>query len=287
LGRAFGRGAIDCVVESLPLRALFERADPGRELTAVVIDDESSPDSPLERDEFELPLNAADAVRIFPLDTERLLGLALARGDLSGRPKTFSGRSSMSTMAAMFRPVPLACRRSTHVLDQILCGGTMPVSFSDLQLVCEFVSSGGMGENEAYLDRQSGKIYWHSEFGGNDEELPDDIDDQKYISIPDKREFDLASLWPWISLVSSCPMTTTKFATSSAEEVLIAYIRSCWCGGTPSNGGTISRTNPRRRLCRSGARRTGSTSAGPEVTLLLSTGGVDERIRPSPCSVAH
>src|SRR6201981_3077323 len=87
--------------------------------------------------------------------------------------------------------VPLACRRSIHVLDQILRGGTMPVSFSDLQLACEFVSSGDMGENEAYLDRQSGKIYWHSEFGDNDEELPDDIDDEKYISIPDKRELDL------------------------------------------------------------------------------------------------
>ena len=67
----------------------------------------------------------------------------------------------------------------------------MPVSFSDLQLAFEFVSSGGMGENEAYLDRQSGKIYWHSGFGDNDEELPDDIDDEKYISIPDKRELDL------------------------------------------------------------------------------------------------
>ena len=67
----------------------------------------------------------------------------------------------------------------------------MPVSFSELQLAFEFVSSGGMGENEAYLDRQSGKIYWHSEFGDNDEELPDDIGDEKYISIPGKRELDL------------------------------------------------------------------------------------------------
>jgi hypothetical protein len=67
----------------------------------------------------------------------------------------------------------------------------MPVSFMDLQLAFEFVSSGGMGENEAYLDRQLGKIYWHSEFGDNDEELPDDIDDNKYILIPDKRELDL------------------------------------------------------------------------------------------------
>jgi hypothetical protein len=47
----------------------------------------------------------------------------------------------------------------------------MAVSFSDLQLAFEFVSSGGMGENEAYLDRRSGKIYWHSEFGENDEEF--------------------------------------------------------------------------------------------------------------------
>src|SRR5215472_1967502 len=43
-----------------------------------------------------------------------------------------------------------------------------------------------------------------------------------------------------------------------------------------SNGGTISRTTPRRQLCGSGARRTGSPSARPEVTVLLSTGGVDE-----------
>src|SRR5262249_7331638 len=50
----------------------------------------------------------------------------------------------------------------------------MPVSFSDLQLAFEFVSGGGMGENEAYLDRQSGKIYRHSEFDDNDEELPGD-----------------------------------------------------------------------------------------------------------------
>ena len=67
----------------------------------------------------------------------------------------------------------------------------MAVSFSDLQLAFEFVSSGGMGENEAYLDRQSGKVYWHSEFGENDEELPDDIDNEKYIAIPNRRELDL------------------------------------------------------------------------------------------------
>src|SRR3984893_14915622 len=39
--------------------------------------------------------------------------------------------------------------------------------------------------------RQSGKIYWHSEFGENDEEWPDDIDNEKYIAIPGRRELDL------------------------------------------------------------------------------------------------
>ena len=42
-----------------------------------------------------------------------------------------------------------------------------------------------------YLDRESGKIYWRSEFGDSDEELPDDIDDKRYILIPDMRELDL------------------------------------------------------------------------------------------------
>ena len=122
----------------------------------------------------------------------------------------------------------------------------MVVSFSDLQLAFEFVSSGGMGENEAYLDRRSGKIYWHSEVGDNDEELPDDIDDKKYIFIPDKRELDLGKpLWSWISLVSSYPTTATKFATSSAEQVLTTDIRICCCGGAASNGGAISRASPR------------------------------------------
>ena len=80
---------------------------------------------------------------------------------------------------------PFPCRRSDTVRWHVA------VSFSDLQLAFEFVSSGGMGENEAYLDRRSGKIYWHSEFGDNDEELPDDIDNEKYIAIPDRRELDL------------------------------------------------------------------------------------------------
>src|SRR5262249_1604226 len=73
-----------------------------------------------------------------------------------------------------------------------------------------------------------------------------------------------------------CPSITTKFATSSAEEVLTADIRICRCGGAPSNAGTISRTSPRRGLFGGGARRTGAKSARPEFTPLLSNADLDE-----------
>ena len=174
-----------------------------------------------------------------------------------------SSRPSQSALTGDVPGGPNGMRAPFHVVDQILRGGTMAVSFSDLQLAVEFVSSGGMGENEAYLDRRSGKIYWHSEFGENDEELPDDIDDEKYISIPDKRELDLGK--PLVLDFAREFLPDDYDEVRPAEEVLTADIRSCWCDGAPSNGGTISRTNPRRQLCGSGARRTGSTSAGPEV----------------------
>ena len=68
----------------------------------------------------------------------------------------------------------------------------MPVSFNDILEAFEFVSAGGMGEHQAFLCRQSGKVYWHSELCEDLEELPDDIDDsEKYVPIPDKRELDL------------------------------------------------------------------------------------------------
>ena len=74
----------------------------------------------------------------------------------------------------------------------------MPVSFSDLLDAFEFASMGGTGEHQAFVCKQSGKIYWHSEFSDldegldDDDKLPDDIEDsEKYVAIPDKRDLDL------------------------------------------------------------------------------------------------
>src|SRR5262245_33540819 len=124
----------------------------------------------------------------------------------------------------------------------------MAVSFSDLRLAFEFVSSGGIGENEAYLDRQSGKIYWHSEFGDNENALPDDIDDEKYIAIPDKRELDLGK-----PLVLDF---AREFLTDDYDEVRRIFsrrgayrrYRDLLVRRGASNGGTISRTSPKRQL---------------------------------------
>jgi hypothetical protein len=68
----------------------------------------------------------------------------------------------------------------------------MPVSLKDIREAFEFVGFGGGSEHQAFLCRQSGKVYWHSELSDDLDELPDDIDDsEKFLPIPDKRELDL------------------------------------------------------------------------------------------------
>jgi hypothetical protein len=73
-----------------------------------------------------------------------------------------------------------------------ICDTPMPVSWKDLILAFEFVGASNTGEHQAFLCKQTGKIYWHSDSSDELDELPDDIDDdEKYVQIPDKREFDL------------------------------------------------------------------------------------------------
>jgi hypothetical protein len=68
----------------------------------------------------------------------------------------------------------------------------MPVSFKDILGAFEFVCASDTGEHQAFLCKQSGRLYWHSELLDDLDELPDDIDhSEKYVQIPDKRELDL------------------------------------------------------------------------------------------------
>ena len=71
-------------------------------------------------------------------------------------------------------------------------GMAMPVSFTELSDAVDFVSAGHNEENRAYLCKESGKIYCHSDFVPDLDELPDDIEDgEKYLRIPDQRSLDL------------------------------------------------------------------------------------------------
>ena len=64
------------------------------------------------------------------------------------------------------------------------------ISLDDLQMALEFVSSGEMSGSSAYIDRESGDIYFVSDF--SDAEYPDDIDENdRYLPVPHKRELGL------------------------------------------------------------------------------------------------
>lgn len=67
----------------------------------------------------------------------------------------------------------------------------MAIEFKDILEAFEFVSFGQIYECRAFLNKETGSIHFHSEFGDYDEELPEDIDDEKYIAIPHKIELGL------------------------------------------------------------------------------------------------
>lgn len=70
----------------------------------------------------------------------------------------------------------------------------MRVSLKEIREAFEFVSAGGGDEHQAFLCKQSGKLYWHSELCDDLDILPDDIDDnEKFLQIPDKKELDLGN----------------------------------------------------------------------------------------------
>ena len=67
----------------------------------------------------------------------------------------------------------------------------MRASLKDLQEAFEFVSAAA-GEHQAYLCKQSGKLYYHSDLCDGLDVLPGDIDDtDKFLQVPDKKEVDL------------------------------------------------------------------------------------------------
>ena len=68
----------------------------------------------------------------------------------------------------------------------------MKHNFDEIEHAFFYVSSGSKFENEAVINRETGQIYYISGFGDTDE-VPEDIEDDKYVSIPHKNDMDLGS----------------------------------------------------------------------------------------------
>jgi hypothetical protein len=89
----------------------------------------------------------------------------------------------------------LSCSKLEQREQRPPSASSMPVNFDELELALDLVSSDGLYIHEAFVCRQTGKIYWRSEGSDLDEledELPDDIEDEtKYALLPTKRDFDL------------------------------------------------------------------------------------------------
>ena len=68
----------------------------------------------------------------------------------------------------------------------------MPVAFSELLLAFEFISSGPVFGNSAWVNRETGTVHWRSDEDPELSEAPEDIDDdEKYVELPGPRDFDL------------------------------------------------------------------------------------------------
>ena len=67
-----------------------------------------------------------------------------------------------------------------------------PVKQADLIHALEWVSSGALFENAAYVDRETGEVYWASDGTDMDIALPQDIEDSsRYVALPHKNDLDL------------------------------------------------------------------------------------------------
>ncbi|WP_246801446.1 hypothetical protein [Rhizobium leguminosarum] len=124
----------------------------------------------------------------------------------------------------------------------------MTVDFSEILDAFEFVSSVGIGENTAFLSKETGKIYWHSDWADDVEEIPDIEDSEEYIRIPEKKELDLGKPLVLKFARHHLPTIAIKFWRSSVGRVPMPASRTCWSTGTPSIGGTHSRGRPRKTL---------------------------------------
>lgn len=66
------------------------------------------------------------------------------------------------------------------------------VEFDDLLSAFEWVNASHLGDNSAFVCRETGTIHWGSDSADLDDELPEDIDDGRlYVAVPHGAELGL------------------------------------------------------------------------------------------------
>jgi len=65
------------------------------------------------------------------------------------------------------------------------------IDIEELESAFEFVSSVAPFEHSAFLCRETGAVFLHSDIADMDEELPDDIDSDRYLEIPHQNDLGL------------------------------------------------------------------------------------------------
>jgi hypothetical protein len=70
-------------------------------------------------------------------------------------------------------------------------GCHVPAKWSDISDGFDFVSSGDEFGNEAFVSKETGEVFMRSDYAGDLDELPDDIEGDGYVALPHKRDLDL------------------------------------------------------------------------------------------------
>lgn len=66
----------------------------------------------------------------------------------------------------------------------------MSIKYDDLENAFLFVNMQPPCTNTAILNKETGETYYESGYGDSDE-LPEDIEDEKYIEVPNKNDLKL------------------------------------------------------------------------------------------------
>jgi hypothetical protein len=67
----------------------------------------------------------------------------------------------------------------------------VPAKWSDISDGFDFANSGDEFGSEAFVCKETGEVFMRSDYAGDIDEIPDDIDGDGYVALPRKRDLDL------------------------------------------------------------------------------------------------